>query len=134
MKETYEYLKETEVNYLTTINGDKPSCRPFCAPVIVDNLIYILTSKHKNVSKQISKNNNVCIVTYSEEKETWMRINCQLIDDNNINAKKEFLKVYPDLEESGYNLEDPDMQVMYMSNVTSIIYDEDGNELIKYNF
>lgn len=35
MKETYEFLKvKTKVNYVATINGDKPSCRSFGDPVI----------------------------------------------------------------------------------------------------
>lgn len=29
MNETFKFLKEnTQVNYLSTINGNKPSCRP----------------------------------------------------------------------------------------------------------
>ena len=80
MKETYVFLVKTEVNYLSTIDGDKPSCRPFGAPIIYDDKIYILTSKHKNVSKQIEKNNNACIVAY--DGENWLRINCKLIDDS----------------------------------------------------
>ena len=55
MKETYDFLVKTEVNYVSTIDGDKPSCRPFGVPIIYDDKIYILTSKHKNVSKQIEK-------------------------------------------------------------------------------
>ena len=63
MNETYNFLKEkTKVNFVSTVNEDKPSCRPFGDPIIVDNKIYIITNKHKNVSKQIEKNNNVCIV------------------------------------------------------------------------
>lgn len=134
MKETYEYLKEADVNYVTTVNGDKPRCRPFGAPIIFNDLIYVLTSKHKNVSKQIAKNNNVCIVAYIPEKENWLRIDCKLIEDDNSSAKQKFLTEFPSLEEAGYSLDNPDMQVLYMANATSIIYDEDGNELAKYNF
>ena len=88
MEETYKFLKEnTKVNYVSTINGDKPSCRPFGDPVLFDNKIYVLTNKQKNVSKQIAKNNNVCIVAY--DNKNWIRINCQLIDDSdNTEAKK----------------------------------------------
>ena len=81
MNETYKFLKEnTQVNYVSTINDGKPSCRPFGDPIMVDNKIYVITNKHKNVSKQIEKNNNVCIVAYDDEK--WIRINCELIDDS----------------------------------------------------
>jgi len=41
---------------------------------MVDDKIYVITNKHKNVSKQIEKNNNVCIVAYDDEK--WIRISC----------------------------------------------------------
>ena len=33
MNETFKFLKEnTQVNYLATVKGDKPSCRPFGDP------------------------------------------------------------------------------------------------------
>ena len=65
MNETYKFLKEnTKVNYVSTIDEDKPSCRPFGDPILFDNKIYVITNKQKNVSKQIAKNNNVCIVAY----------------------------------------------------------------------
>lgn len=41
MEETFEFLKEkTKVNYIATINGDKPSNRPFGDPVLFDNKIF----------------------------------------------------------------------------------------------
>ena len=88
MNETYNFLKEkTKVNFVSTVNGNKPSCRPFGDPILFDDKIYVITNRKKNVSKQISENNNVCIVAY--DNENWIRINCQLIDDsNNIEAKK----------------------------------------------
>ncbi len=134
MEETFKFLKEnTKVNYLSTINGDKPSCRPFGDPVLFDNKIYVLTSKNKNVSKQIEKNNNVCIVAYDNEK--WIRINCKLIDDsNNIEAKKEVIKEFDWAEEAGYTLDNPDFQVLYIKDAESTIYDEDGNVIEKYSF
>ena len=50
MNKTFDFLKvKTQVNYISTINGDKPSCRPFGDPVLFNNKIYILTSKQKNV-------------------------------------------------------------------------------------
>ena len=63
MKETFKFLKErTQVNYIATIDGDKPSVRPFGDPFEYDGKIYILTNKKKNVYKQMITNNKVCIV------------------------------------------------------------------------
>ena len=64
MNETFKFLKgNTQVNYLATVKGDKPSCRPFGDPIMYDGKIYVITSKHKELSKQIAENNNVCILT-----------------------------------------------------------------------
>lgn len=134
MIETYRFLKEeTQVNFLATIDGTTPSNRPFGDPVLFEEKIYILTKKYKNVSKQIEKNNNVCIVAYNGEK--WIRINCQLIDDSqNIEAKKAIIKEFDWAEEDGYTLDNPDFQILYLANANSTIYDEDGYELEKYLF
>ena len=127
MNKTYEFLKErTQVNFVATINGDKPSNRPFGDPFIFENKIYVLTNKQKDVSKQIEKNNNVCIVAY--DGENWIRINCKLIDDSqNIEAKKVAQKEFVWAEAAGYTLDNPDFQILFMKNVDSKIYDEDGN-------
>lgn len=134
MEETFEFLKErTKVNYVSTLNGNKPSCRPFGDPVLFDNKIYVLTNKQKNVSKQIAVNNNVCIVAYDEEN--WIRINCQLIDDSdNIDAKKAIINEFDWAEEAGYTLDNPDFQALYIANADVTIADSDGNIISSYKF
>lgn len=134
MNETYKFLKEnTQVNFVSTINDGKPSCRPFGDPVLFDNKIYVLTNKQKNVSKQIAINNNVCIVAYDEEN--WIRINCKLIDDsNNIDAKKAIINEFDWAEEAGYTLDNPDFQALYIANANVTIADSDGNIISSYKF
>lgn len=136
MEEVFKFLKEkTKVNFVATMNGDKPSNRPFGDPVLFDNKIYVLTNAKKNVAKQIEKNNNVCIVAYDSTDDTWIRINCQLIDDsNNIGAKQAIINEFDWAEEAGYTLDNSDFKVLYMANVDATVYDSDGNELEKYKF
>lgn len=134
MKETFNFLKErTKVNYIATVNDNIPSNRPFGDPVLFENKIYILTNKKKEVSKQIAKNNHVCIVAYDGNE--WIRINCELMDDsNNVKAKQAIINEFDWAEEAGYNLANPDFQVFYLTNVNSTVYDEDGNVINKYIF
>ena len=134
MKETYKFLKEnTQVNYVATIMGDKPSLRPFGDPFTYDDKIYVITNKEKAVSKQIAENNNICIVAY--DSESWIRINCKLIDDSeNVEAKKAALDEFEWAEEAGYTLDNPNFQILYMAEADSTIYDEDGNVKETYNF
>lgn len=136
MEEVFKFLKEkTKVNFVATMNGEKPSNRPFGDPVLFDNKIYVLTNAKKNVAKQIDKNNNVCIVAYDSTDDTWIRINCQLIDDSsNIEAKQAIINEFDWAKEAGYTLDNPDFKALYMKNVDATIYDADGNELKKYKF
>lgn len=134
MNETFDFLKNrTQVNFVATIDGDKPSNRPFGDPVLFDNKIYVITNKTKKVSKQIEANNHVCIVAY--DNVDWIRVNCELIDDsNNIEAKKAMMKEFDWLEEAGYTLDNPNFQILYMKNADATIADEDGNIISHYQF
>lgn len=134
MEETYSFLKtNTQVNYLTTINGDIPSCRPFGDPVLFDNKIYILTNKQKQVSKQIATNNHVCIVAY--DGESWIRINCELIDDSDhLAAKQAVIDEFPWAPAAGYTLDNPDFQVLYLAHADATIYNEDSEILSIHHF
>ena len=134
MNETYNFLKErTKVNFVSTIDGERPSCRPFGDPVLIDGKIYVLTNKQKNVSKQIDKNNNVCIVAY--DSQDWIRINCKLIDDsNNIKVKQAIIDEFDWAIDAGYTLDNPNFQILYMADVNATIYNEDGEILYTENF
>lgn len=134
MNETFEFLKKkTQVNFVSTINDGKPSCRPFGDPVLFDGKIYALTNAQKNVAKQIKENNNVCIVAY--DGTDWIRINCKFIDDSdNVEAKKAILDEFAWAKEEGYTLDNPDFKIFYIADATSKIYDIDGNILSEYNF
>jgi uncharacterized pyridoxamine 5'-phosphate oxidase family protein len=115
------------VNFVATINGDRPSNRPFGDPVWFDNKIYVLTNKQKQVSKQIAINNKVCIVAYDRENEQWLRINCELVDDsNNVAAKQAIIEEFPWTAEAGYTLDNPDFQVLYLSEIEANVFDVNG--------
>ena len=65
MEKTIEFLKKrTQYNFVATIDGDRPSLRPFGDPVVFDGKLYALTHAGKKVAKQIEANNHVCIVAY----------------------------------------------------------------------
>lgn len=134
MNETFKFLKEnTKVNYVATIDGDRPSCRPFGDPVLFDGKIYVLTRKDKKVSKQIAKNNNVCIVAY--DNKNWIRVHCKLIDDsNNIDAKKAIIDEFDWAIESGFTLDNLNFQVLYIKDADSTIYNTDGEIVENFKF
>ena len=134
MDKTFDFLKnKTQVNFVATIDGDRPSLRPFGDPVLFDGKIYVLTNAKKNVAKQIATNNHVCIVAY--DGTDWIRINCELVDDSdNIEAKKAIIAEFEWAEEAGYTLDAPDFKAFYLANATATIYNEEGEVLAEEKF
>jgi len=134
MNKTFDFLKHKAkvngepVNFLSTVDKGLPSCRPFGDPVLYDGKIYVITMKHKSVSKQLVADNHACIVAY--DGEIWIRINCCMIDDSeNLDAKRAVLAEFAWAEEAGYTLDNPDFQLFYLAEAHAECRDSDG-ELI----
>ena len=114
MKRVLEFLKNAEVYYLATVEGDQPRVRPFGTAHEFEGKLYIQTGKVKPVSCQISENSKVEICAFKDG--AWVRICCQLVEDDRVEAKKSMLDAYPNLR-GMYDENDGNTQVFYMENV-----------------
>lgn len=54
-----EYLDGAKIFYFTTVDGDKPKCRPFGFSMIDDGKLYFGTGTFKDCFKQLEANPNV---------------------------------------------------------------------------
>ena len=70
----------------------------------------------KPTSKQLAKNPKAEICAFSEG--AWIRVECELIEDDRYEAKKSMLDVYPNLRHM-YDENDGNTQVFYMQNVSA---------------
>lgn len=116
MKRVLEFLKKTEVYYLATVEGDQPRVRPFGTVNEFEGRLYVQTGKVKPTSHQLAKNNKaeICAFTGGE----WLRVACELVEDDRIEAKKAMLDAYPNLR-GMYDENDGNTQVFYMQNATA---------------
>lgn len=117
MKRVCDFLKKAEVYYLATAEGDQPRVRPFGTVNEFEGKLYIQTGKVKPVSHQIAENSKVEICAFTEG--AWVRIACELVEDDRIEAKKSMLDAYPNLR-GMYDENDGNTQVFYMQNVTAV--------------
>lgn len=113
MKRVYEYLKKAGVYYLATVEGDQPRVRPFGTTHIFEDKLYIQTGKVKPTSKQLLANPKAEICAFMDGE--WIRIACELIEDDRVEAKKSMLDAYPNLRHM-YDENDGNTQVFYMKN------------------
>ena len=116
MKRVCEFLKEAGVYYLATVEGDQPRVRPFGTAHIFEDKLYIQTGKVKAVSKQIAANPKAEISAFKDG--TWVRIQCELVEDDRVEARKSMLDAYSDLRRM-YDENDGNTQVLYLKNAVA---------------
>ena len=116
MKRVYDFLKKAEVYYLATVEGDQPRVRPFGTINEFEGKLYIQTGKVKPTSHQLADNPKAEICAFTEG--SWIRIACELVEDDRFEAKKSMLDAYPNLR-GMYDENDGNTQVFYMKNATA---------------
>ena len=118
MKRVYDFLKSAKTYYLATAENDQPRVRPFGTVLMYEDKLYIQTGKSKAVSKQLAANPKaeICACNGGE----WIRIECELINDDRIEVKTAMLDAHPNLK-SMYKADDDNTQVLYMKNATATI-------------
>ena len=117
MEEVYKFLKEAEVYYLATVEGDQPRVRPFGTADIFEGKLYIQTGKVKDVSKQIQANPKVEICAFRDGK--WLRVSGSLVRDDRVEAKAHMLDAHPSLKNM-YSAEDDNTEVLYFKDATAV--------------
>lgn len=118
MERVCKFLKEAEVYYLATVEGDQPRVRPFGTAHIFEGKLYIQTGKVKNVAKQIDANPKVEICAMKDG--AWIRIAGELIEDDRIEARQSMLDAYPSLQQM-YQADDGNTVVYYFEDATATI-------------
>lgn len=118
MKRVYDFLKKAGTYYLATAEGDRPRVRPFGTINEFEGKLYIQTGKNKPVSRQLAANPKAEICAYSGGE--WIRIACELVEDDRTEAKKSMLDAYPELR-SMYDENDGNTRVLYIKNAVAVI-------------
>jgi len=116
MERVCQFLKEAGVYYLATVEGDQPRVRPFGTAHIFEGKLYIQTGKSKPVSKQLAENPKAEISAFKDG--VWVRIACELVEDDRVEAKKSMLDEYTNLR-AMYDENDSNTQVLYLKNAVA---------------
>jgi uncharacterized pyridoxamine 5'-phosphate oxidase family protein len=116
MEKTAAFLKEAGTYYLATTDGDQPRVRPFGTVNIFDGKLYIQTGKSKDVSKQLHINPKAEICAFKDG--SWLRVACELIEDDRREARESMLNAYPQLR-AMYSEDDGNTEVFYLKNATA---------------
>ncbi|MFA6856262.1 MAG: pyridoxamine 5'-phosphate oxidase family protein [Treponema sp.] len=117
MTRTYEFLKKAGTFYLATVDHDQPRVRPFGAVCIYGGKLYITTSNKKNCFRQMLENPKVEISGMAGNE--WIRLTCEVVRDESVEAKKAMLEENPSLK-SMYAVDDGKFEVLYLKNAAAV--------------
>ncbi len=118
MERVVQFLKDAQVYYLATVDGDQPRVRPFGTAHIFEGKLYIQTGKIKDVSKQIHANPKVEVCAFKDGE--WIRIAGKLVEDDRVEARQSMLDAYPELQ-GMYKADDGNTEVFYFEDATATI-------------
>ena len=113
-----QFLKKCGTYYLATVEGDQPRVRPFGTAEIFEGRLYIQTGKVKEVYKQLLANPKAEISGFVDGE--WIRIQCELVPDDRLEAKQDMLDKNPMLQRM-YKADDGNTIVLYCRNATATI-------------
>lgn len=116
MQTVYEFLKSAGTYYLATVEGDQPRVRPFGTVNLFEGKLYLQTGKIKPVSRQIAANPKAELCAFRDG--TWLRVACELVEDDRTEARRSMLNAYPELRRM-YDENDGNTQVFYLKNATA---------------
>ncbi len=119
MKRVYDFLKEAEIYYLATVDGDQARVRPFGTVNIFEDKLYIQTGKGKAVNKQIKANGKVELCAMKGDE--WIRVSGTLVADDRVEAGEAMLNAYPNLRNMYTTGENGNSVVYYFKDATAVI-------------
>ena len=117
VEKVMEYLDNAKIFYVTTVEGDKPKCRPFSFKIAYNNKIYFGEGTFKNVYRQMRTNPNVEIC--ASDGKGFLRYYGKAVFVDDSDLLKEAFKIAPYLkgmynEKTGHKL-----RMFYLDDATA---------------
>lgn len=120
-----EFLDQTKVFYLFTVDENKPKTRPIGFHLLLDDKLYFGVGEHKAVYKQVMANPNIEIVAVKDAK--WIRYYGEIVISQDSELVDYVLDCNPNLkniysDETGhklaiFHLKNANVEVMAMGTL-----------------
>ena len=96
-EKVHKFLDEAKVFYFSTIDGDKPRCRPLGLHYLVNDKVYYGVGGFKDVYHQLEKNPNCEIVAL--KGGDWIRISGKAVFEKDFTLAEKMLNDNQHLKE-----------------------------------
>ena len=108
------FLKECQVFFIATVEGNQPRVRPFGVAEIVGGKLYLTTGRKKDVYKQIEANGGRFEICAQKGGE-WLRISGRLVDEDDAEVRQTILDRHKSLTRM-YSADDGNFVTPYIAD------------------
>ena len=91
MNRIVEALKQTQIFYVATLEGDQPRVRPFSSVTEFEGSVYLCTHNTKDCYRQVCANPKMEICGMNKDG-SWVRVSGKLVRDDRDDARKAMLE------------------------------------------
>lgn len=119
MNSAFQLLKEANIFFLATTEGNQPRVRPFGACMKYDDKLYLCTANTKKIFAQIKVNPKIEISAMLKDG-SWLRITGKTVIDPKKGAKAAMLAECPFLQ-GNYTPDDNKFEVFYLCDTQCIL-------------
>ncbi len=127
MESVYSFLREAQVFYLATLEGETPRVRPMGSIDLFEGKLYFLTAKSKKVSQQMQAHPRIELSAIRGEE--WIRVEATVVRDDRKEPKIHMLETYPMLK-GMYSAEDDNTEVLYLKDAIATFYTFTGEPVV----
>ena len=126
MGQTFHFLKNCGVFFVSTCDGGFPSTRPFGAVMESHGRLYLSTGTEKDVYRQMKSNPNIQIVALKGGTREWLRLNGRAVETHDPALKRTMLAECPALVKRFGSEHCPSFALFEIETVQARLYTDEG--------
>jgi uncharacterized pyridoxamine 5'-phosphate oxidase family protein len=125
MSKVLDFLRDAQVFYIATVDGDTPKVRPFGLTFEYDGKLYFGVGDYKPSYRQLQANPKFEISAVRNGTE-WIRLSAKAVFDDRPEVSDEAFEVAPNLKEAYVGEGKPKLALFYADGLDATIYDLTG--------
>ena len=121
MKRIVDFINETHVGYLATVEGAQPRVRAFGFGYYDDGKFWFCTNSTKKVYSQLINNPYAEIMFTKPDFSKYLRLSGHVVFDTSIEAKRKVMDAMPGVAKLYKSPDNPVFEVFYIENGEAVL-------------
>jgi uncharacterized pyridoxamine 5'-phosphate oxidase family protein len=125
MSKVLDFLKDAQVFFIATVDGDTPKVRPFGLAFEFEGKLYFGVGDYKPSYRQLQANPKFEISAVRNGIE-WIRLSAKAVFDDRAEVSNKAFEVAPNLKDAYLGEGKPKLALFYADDLKATIYDLTG--------